>query len=195
MVQTRPFGSAASPPSQYICGIFSFANIRRGVKQGDLLSPFLFNLVVDELLNELNSGRDGGTLPGSRVSFVAFADDLVVLDDSLRGGKNMFGKVETFFVRGISMKLIESSSQSALRVPVCVLFPVSFALAARVSTRIDLSTALLIFFNSWFVISIRDNASAITLSVPFIYLMSKSYSSKTKRNFVNRLDGFVIPNK
>ncbi|CAH2017715.1 unnamed protein product [Acanthoscelides obtectus] len=53
-----------------------------GVKQGDPLSPLLFNLVIDELLAGLNNGERGGTiLPGVRVSAMAFADDIVLLED------------------------------------------------------------------------------------------------------------------
>ncbi|CAH2016998.1 unnamed protein product [Acanthoscelides obtectus] len=56
--------------------------IRRGVKQGDPLSPLLFNMVIDELLSRLNDGNRGGTiLPGVKVSAMAFADDIILLED------------------------------------------------------------------------------------------------------------------
>ena len=47
----------------------------RGVKQGDPLSPILFNLVIDELLDNL-PGDLGVTIEESRCNSLAFADDL-----------------------------------------------------------------------------------------------------------------------
>lgn len=72
-------------------------NLLRGVKQGDPLSPFIFNLVVDELLGKLDSGWHGGTLPRGRASCMAFADDLVLLADKARHIRSMLGETEMFF--------------------------------------------------------------------------------------------------
>ncbi|GJQ66893.1 hypothetical protein Trydic_g13549, partial [Trypoxylus dichotomus] len=56
--------------------------INSGVKQGDPLSPFLFNDVLDELIGILNERQPGGTLtPECRVSAMAFADDILLLED------------------------------------------------------------------------------------------------------------------
>ena len=53
----------------------------RGVKQGDPLSPVIFNLVIDQLLRSVLQ-ECGSTYNGKTVRAMAFADDLVLLADS-----------------------------------------------------------------------------------------------------------------
>lgn len=59
--------------------------VNGGVKQGDPLSPFLFNLVLDEFLERFYSDQVGGTINSNsdapKISALAFADDLLLLDD------------------------------------------------------------------------------------------------------------------
>lgn len=63
------------------CGMFQVA-IRRGVKQGDPLSPLLFNVILDFLLEELHATRRGFSVGAQRIPVLAFADDLILLADS-----------------------------------------------------------------------------------------------------------------
>ncbi|KAL2102388.1 hypothetical protein ACEWY4_001556 [Coilia grayii] len=57
----------------------------RGVRQGDPLSPLLFNLAMDPLLCTLSTEGRGVSVGGSNVAALAFADDLVLLSDSWGG--------------------------------------------------------------------------------------------------------------
>jgi hypothetical protein len=53
-----------------------------GVKQGDPLSPFLFNLVLNELVKNIENCDHGAYLSGGlKCGVLAFADDLVLLAD------------------------------------------------------------------------------------------------------------------
>lgn len=57
--------------------------IKIGVRQGDPLSPALFNLTIDSIIEQLNNNPStGGTIGhGIKTSALAFADDLVILED------------------------------------------------------------------------------------------------------------------
>lgn len=57
--------------------------LRNGVKQGDPLSPVLFNIVPDELICQLNDEQPGATMsPACKIACLAFADDILLLEDT-----------------------------------------------------------------------------------------------------------------
>ena len=77
---------------------------RRGIRQGDPLSPMLFNAVLDELLENL--GMKFGVMLGNDVKLnaLAFADDLVIMLPTSVGTLGLLDQVKSFFdARGMSM--------------------------------------------------------------------------------------------
>ena len=68
---------------------------------GDPLSPLLFNLVVDELLDTLDSSEDSGCpfSNGTRCRVLAFADDLVLTGENAEDAKGLLHTTVAFFRR------------------------------------------------------------------------------------------------
>ncbi len=60
-----------------------------GVKQGDPLSPLLFNMVIDELLHSLPKDIGINIEKGQKVNAQAFADDLALEAESEEGMKRL----------------------------------------------------------------------------------------------------------
>ena len=63
-------------------------NCTRGVKQGDVCSPVLFSLFINELtLDIINNGRHGVSLSSDFVQLVIllFADDMILLSETVIG--------------------------------------------------------------------------------------------------------------
>lgn len=55
----------------------------RGVKQGDSVSPLLFNIIMDEFVDLSNARGYGGTIAARiKVASLAFADDLLLLEEN-----------------------------------------------------------------------------------------------------------------
>ena len=58
--------------------------INRGVLQGSKLGPILFNLFVNDLLEELEQSGVGATIGTVHIPALAFADDIVLISDDPR---------------------------------------------------------------------------------------------------------------
>ena len=104
-------------------------SLDRGVKQGDPLSPALFNLVLDELMDKLPADA-GLEINGRKVSCLAYADDLVLLAPSTSAMRELLRKCKTFFEsRGLSLNGAKCKSLSMNVVPrKKKLFPVTTTL-------------------------------------------------------------------
>ncbi|KAJ3581332.1 hypothetical protein NHX12_016765, partial [Muraenolepis orangiensis] len=70
--------------------------IKIGVKQGDPLSPLLFNLAIDPLLSKLQEVGEGFDMGDEKLTVMAYADDLVLLSNSWSGMSKNMAVLEAF---------------------------------------------------------------------------------------------------
>jgi hypothetical protein len=92
-----------------INGVGSCIPLLRGVKQGDPLSPLLFNMVLDPLIRDLQ--RKGFRIGGHEVGALAFADDIVTLADSTEGAQDHVDQVGRYMNKlGMTLNPLKSSS-------------------------------------------------------------------------------------
>ncbi|CAK9796555.1 Retrovirus-related Pol polyprotein from type-1 retrotransposable element R2 (Fragment) [Anthophora plagiata] len=67
--------------------------LRRGVKQGDPLSPLLFYLIIDPIIGKIEETSEGVKIGDENVSILAFADDLVLLAKNGEEAQNQVKKI------------------------------------------------------------------------------------------------------
>ena len=60
-------------------------NVSNGVRQGGILSPYLFNVYMDDLSVGLNKCPYGCLVGGKSVNHLMYADDLVIFSPSSAG--------------------------------------------------------------------------------------------------------------
>ncbi|CAF3775813.1 unnamed protein product [Rotaria socialis] len=64
-------------------------HIKRGVRQGGILSPLLFNCYVDQIITAISKKKVGCKLGLATSNIIAYADDLVLLSPSREGLQNL----------------------------------------------------------------------------------------------------------
>jgi hypothetical protein len=70
--------------------------LRRGVKQGDPLSPYIFNAIINPLLEQLEN-LGGFTINDSQsISSLAFADDLILVADDHDAAQKLLTHTELY---------------------------------------------------------------------------------------------------
>ena len=81
-----------------------------GVKQGSNLSPFLFNLYLDELSGIMNKNKIGCLINGVFVNHLIYADDIVIFCPSLSGLQHLVNICEKY-VKSVLLTLNEEKTK------------------------------------------------------------------------------------
>ena len=64
--------------------------IDKGVRQGGILSPMLFKLYIDDLIKDISEMKIGCKLGFIRINILAYADNIVILSDTLENLEKIY---------------------------------------------------------------------------------------------------------
>ena len=70
--------------------------VGNGVRQGGILSPYLFNIYVNNLSKDLNSLDIGCTIGSTKINHLMYADDIVLVSASSKGLQSLLNTCEEF---------------------------------------------------------------------------------------------------
>jgi hypothetical protein len=80
-----------------------------GVKQGDPLSPFIFNAIMNPLLEQLDSMKGFKIDEANKISALAIADDLILLATTRVEARQLLNRTEAY-LQELGMNLAASKS-------------------------------------------------------------------------------------
>jgi len=74
--------------------------VKTGLKQGDSLSPILFNIALEKVIRKMNMGQhEEVNFQGPTIGLLAYADDLVLLTETQNELKSLFSRLDKSSVK------------------------------------------------------------------------------------------------
>lgn len=81
-------------------------HLKKGVRQGDTISPKLFIAVLEEVFNEINWNGKGIIINDERLNHLRFADDIVLISNSTKELNDMIEELDKVSIQvGLKMNL------------------------------------------------------------------------------------------
>jgi hypothetical protein len=101
-------------------GLSQNYEIQRGLPQGDTISPTLFNVFINKLLDDLSNSNYGYKMNNKKISHIAFADDITLIAKNKNQLRQLLGIVnhfcnETGYMLNIDKCVYTSRSQNYKR--------------------------------------------------------------------------------
>lgn len=85
--------------------------VKSGLRQGDSISPILFNLILEKVVREMNiQPQEGFKLQESDIALLAYADDVVLMSNSHDGLKSLFTRLEEM-VKKVGLQVNEDKTE------------------------------------------------------------------------------------
>ena len=76
--------------------VSSYFNLLNGVRQGGILSPMLFSMLLNDLLENIHDSKMGCHIGNSPVNAFVYADDIVLLSPTIIGLRGLLNLCEDF---------------------------------------------------------------------------------------------------
>ena len=71
-------------------------DLSQGVRQGSILSPHLYNIYTEDLLDEICALNVGTTVNGTYTGITAYADDIILMSSTISGLQKMINKCTSY---------------------------------------------------------------------------------------------------